>query len=275
MVNSTKHSFYVGDRAPDDSRQVRLDGIIISPKHPKGDILFLQGFSGRHEDYMHLLMPLGEEFRVITYNYRGHGKSKGRFTNASAINDTEQILESIPRKGNILAHSYAIFVTRLKSDKLQRAYLLEPYLDPSMLPAGFRLGVKVCSLASVLPIVLPGIDALLDASGIPQEKGLNNKRPLQSFAELEKIRAYDFDKPLAFTLASRDELFSVPYPEKYMQAIDMIKEKYPQARNRSEIVRGLNHCLNLAPNDFAPFLKPEEGKNSDRIIEDIVNFFSE
>lgn len=275
MVNSTKHSFYVGERAQDDSRQVRLDGVILSTRYSKGDILFLQGFSGRHEDYMHLLRPLAEEFRVITYNYRGHGGSEGRFTNASAVRDTEQILESIPRKGNILAHSYAGFVTNLKSDKVQRAYLLEPYLHPSTLPPGFRLGIKACSLASVLPVVLPGIDGLLDASGISQKAGFNNKRPLQSFAELERISVSDFDKPLAFTLASRDELFSVPYPEKYMQVVDMIKERYPHAKNRSELVRGLNHCLNLAPNDFAPFLKPEEGKNSSRIIEDIVDFFSE
>ena len=276
MVNQTKHIFYVGDRAPDDSKKVKLEGCIVSSRRrSKSDILFLQGFSGKHEDYMHLLLPLGEEFRVITYNYRGHGGSEGRFTNESALRDIGQILESIPREGNILAHSYASFATGLKSDKIQRAYLLEPYLNPNTLPIAYRLGVKACSLASVIPVILPGIDAVLDASSIPAIFGFNNKRPLQSFAELDKVSAQDFEKPLAFTLADQDELFAIPHPEKYLRVIDAIQKRYPHAKNRSELVRGLNHCLNLTPGDFAPFLKPEQGKDSKKIIEDIINFFSE
>ncbi|MBW3004930.1 alpha/beta hydrolase [Candidatus Woesearchaeota archaeon] len=271
MVNQTKHVFYVGERAPDDSRQVKLEGCLIESRFSKGDILFLQGFSGKHEDYMHLLLPLGEEFRVITYNYRGHGGNKQRFQDRAVLSDVEQIIAHVPRGGKILAHSYgANLATRLTSDKIQRAYLLEPYLSPATLPSAYRLGAKACETISILPVILPGLDAILDASS-----ALHQKKILQGLAELSKVKAQEFDKPLAFTLADQDELFAVPSPEKYMRIIDLIKEMYPHARNRSELVRGLNHCLNKTPGDFVPFLKPEEGKDSDRIIEDIVKFFSE
>lgn len=277
MVNQTKHIFYVGERAPDDSRKIALEGFIVSPgRFSKGDILFLQGFSGRHEDYMNLLLPLGEEHRVITYNYRGHGSSKGRFRNKFALQDMMQVLDTIPKEGNILAHSYgANLAAGMSSDKVDRIYCIEPLFNKQMICAGFRLGIDAAKAAGYIPVILGLPDYFLGKTGIAKRLGFNNSEPLQSLRELAKISEKKCSKKMAFALSDKDSLFGTQNPGKYMALIDRIIKSYPQAKDRSELVRGLNHCLNLAPDDFKPFLKPEAGKNSDRIIEDIVNFFSE
>jgi len=276
MVNSTKHVFYVGERAPDDYRQVKLDGMIISPKHPKGDILFLQGFSGKHEDYMHLLMPLGEEFRMVTYNNRGHPGSGGTFNAKKSAEDWKEIAKS-SACDYVLAHSCgASFALKLDSKYIKGAYCIEPVFSADMLPWLMRAGISMLHAAEVSPTILPSIDSFLDARGLPARWGLSNKNPLQSFSEIGKLDQNSYVKPLAFTIADADEaLGTTGKPERKVALIEKVMTAYPQARNRSNLVRGLNHCLNLTPGDFAPFLKPEKGKDSDRIIEDIINFFSE
>lgn len=275
MVNQTKHVFYVGERAPDDSRKIALEGFIVSPgRFSKGDILFLQGFSGKYEDYMHLLLPLGEEHRVITYNYRGHSSNKQRFNDKAVLSDIEQVLDTIPREGNILAHSYgANLAARLASDKADRIYCIAPLFNPKMFAGKFRFGINAAKLAGYVPGILKVSDLFLDKTGLSGRLGFNNSAPLQSLRELAKISEKKCSKKMAFALSDNDSLFGTQNPGRYMLLLDKILESYPQAKDRSELVRGLNHCLNLQ--GLVPFLKQEPGKDSNKIIEDIIDFYNQ
>jgi len=278
MVNQTKHVFYVGERAPDDSKKIKLDGYIIDPKKAKGTVFFLQGFSGRYDDYLeHFLFPIGEEFHVVTYNHRGHSGSQGKFNAKRGAEDWKEITESMGREpAYLLGHSYgANLATRLESDKIQSTYCLTPLFDLQMLPFLHRLSINILNTAGYIPGLLQTIDYGIESAGIAEKAGCPNNCPLQSFAQLAKLKETTSDKPMAFALADIDEVLGTrDNTARYLHLVNRIKARYPQAKNRSELVRGLNHCLNLTKNDFTPFLKPEKGKDSNRIIEDIINFYS-
>jgi len=237
----------------------------------------LQGFSGRYDDYLeHFLFPLGEEFRVVTYNHRGHSGSGGKFDAKRGTDDWKEIIENMGREpAYFIGHSYgANLATRLDSDKIKGIYCFEPLFDFKMINGVFQLGINALSIAKHIGFLeLP--DSLLDASGIPLKAGFNNTHPLQSFTELSGLKEQAYEKPLAFAFTDKDIVFGTNNSAKQKSLIKRIKARYHQAKDRSHLIAGLNHCLNLTPGDFAPFLKPEQGKDSKRIIEDIINFFSE
>jgi len=269
--------FNVGERTKDDSKTIPIFGLTLEPKHPsKKNILFLGGLSGHFEDYQRFLLePLADTFRVDTFNYRGHIGSHGRFNNKSNLDDAETILEEIQGDVFILAHSYgANLATRLKSDKIKKIYCFEPLFDFNMLTGLFQLGINALSITKHIGF-LGFPDFLLDEANIPIKAGFKNTNPLQSFAELKEVKECEYEKPLAFAFADKDTVYGTSNPVNQKNLIKKIKEMYPHAKNRSELVRGLNHCLNLKKGDFAPFLKPEKGKDSDKIIEDIINFYLE
>ncbi|MBW2986001.1 alpha/beta hydrolase [Candidatus Woesearchaeota archaeon] len=278
MVYKEYRHLNVGKRAKDDSNKITLLGVTLEPNVSKGQILFLPGFSGNFEDYSaHFLEALAETFRVDAYNYRGHPGSKGKFNTARTLDDTELILDKIDNPVLILAQSYgANLAARLEPDKVKSTYCLTPLFDLQMLPILQRVGVNILNVTGYLPGILPTIDYIFDSTGIAKKAGFPNTHPLQSFAQLAKLKKTPHNKPTAFALADNDEILSTRNNvARYIHLVDQIKTVYPHAKNRSELVRGLNHCLNLTKGDFVPFLKPEKGKDSDKIIEDIVNFFSD
>lgn len=269
--------FNVGNRAKDDSKKIPIFGLTLEPKfQSKGNILFLEGLSGHFEDYQrYFLEPLSDVFRIYTFNYRGHIGSPGQFNNKSNLDDAEIILEEIPGDTFILAHSYgANLATRLKNDKIKGIYCFEPLFDFNMLNGLFQLGINALKIANHINF-LKLLDFLLDVANMPINAGFKNTSPLQSFAELSDVKEYPYEKPLAYAFTNKDIVYGTSNPVKQKNLFKRIKSLYPQAKNKSSLIKGLNHCLNLIPRDFAPFLKSEQGKDSDKILEDIVDFFIE
>ena len=268
--------FRVGERAKDDSKTIPIFGITLEPKsQSKGNILFLEGFSGNYEDYLSFfLRPLSEAFRVDAYNYRSHIGSHGRFNNDSNLDDAQTILEEIPGDVFVVAHSYGAYLAaRLDSDKVKGVYCIEPVFDPQMLSTLPRLGVNAANTAGYVPGLLQVMDAFLNKTWLNERLGFKVVSPLQGLRELARTSASDCSKPMAFTLASEDRTLGSHQQSRYLALIDMVRAAYPHAKNRSEVAEGLNHCLNLK--GFEPFLKPEKNKDSDKILEDIVDFCSE
>ena len=276
MVYKTPRFIKVGKRAKDDSKKISLLGITLEPNQVKGNILFLQGFSGHFEDYFpHFLLSLAETFKVEVYNYRGHLGSKGKFDVSLSSQDAETMLEKIGAPASLLAHSYgANIATHMDSGNIQRTYCINPLFDSQMLPFLSRAGIRFLRAASFVPGLLQIPDYMLDSAGLAKKAGFQNRHTLQSLASLAKLEETEHDKPMAFALSDSDEVLGTRNNSaRYLLLMDRIKSRYRHAENRSELVRELNHCLNLNKNDFTPFLKPEKGKDSDRIIEDIINFY--
>ena len=79
---------------------------------------------------------------------------------------------------------------------------------------------------------------------------------------------------VGFYISDRDLVFGTfGDPRHYYFLRKKLAEMFPDSTDYSEVHRGLNHCLNLGIADFSPFMKPEKGKNSDRIIETIIDFY--
>lgn len=76
MVNKETVEFKVGEE-----KKVSLKGIMMSPdiSKPQSTIFFLEGLGGDYRDYMFLLEPLADEFRIVAHNYRGHAGSGDYF----------------------------------------------------------------------------------------------------------------------------------------------------------------------------------------------------
>lgn len=274
MVNRTKHAFYVGERSPDDKRKIRLSGYILEPKHPKGTVYFLQGFSGRYEAYTDpFLSSIAEEFRVITYNHRGHNGSGGRFDAKRGIADWEEIIENNKEPAFLLAHSCgAGLALGIDSGKVKKAYLLEPVLSSRMLPLWMHLGVNILKYAYVLPGLLSELDRYLEVYDVPQKVDLPVQNLAQNLVGIACLEPKKYSKPLAFTISDKDPaLDTVSKRHRRVALVERFMNMYPQANNKSNLVDGLNHCLNLEEN--VPFLRKEDGKDSERIIEDIIDFY--
>lgn len=267
--------FRVGERAKDDSKTIPIFGLTLEPKtQSKGTILFLEGFSGHFEDYQRFFLePLADAFQVNTYNYRSHTGSHGRFNNDSNLDDAQTILEEIPGDVFVIAHSYGAYLAaRLDSDKVKGLYCIEPVFDPQMLNTLPRFGVNAANTAGYVPGLLQITDAFLNKTKLNETFGFKVVSPLQSSRELARTTAADCSKPMVFTFASGDRTLGSHQQSRYLALIDMVRAAYPHAENKSEVVKGLNHCLNIK--GLEPFLKPEKDKDSKKILENIVDFCS-
>jgi hypothetical protein len=88
-------------------------------------------------------------------------------------------------------------------------------------------------------------------------------------ARLADVRPAPVSVLLAYIVPGRDEVI----PPARSRAL--VKERYPGAEDHSELARTLNHCLNCNYRDFRPLCKPENGKDTNAIIESIARFSSE
>ncbi|MDB2562326.1 alpha/beta hydrolase [Sulfurimonas sp.] len=143
--------------------KIKLEGVVYEPENPKGTLLF---FAGRSQDSVGLITRLSQSFpdsRIITFNYRGYGKSKGFPSEKNIFKDGIQIAQLIQK-------NYGDF------------YIL-----------GFSLGSSVsayvASQVSVLGVFLIGsFDTI---ASLAKEKFV--ERGIFPMIDLNKVFRYKFD----------------------------------------------------------------------------------
>jgi pimeloyl-ACP methyl ester carboxylesterase len=255
------------------------------PNRPQGAIYFVHGISACWQDYLPLLEPLAENYRVFAYNQRGHADAPGSFDVEKAANDLEHMIVAEPKKNvGILGHSLgglaALVAKRLENTEtpVKGVFLIEPYLGMEFLHWPQRYAINM--LRALAPVFKP-VDYVLNALlCLRKRMGMHQRDVLASYAELSRVKCSDVEgmkTPVAFMLANRDEVLGTRNREHYSACVRRIKELFPQVKNYSGLVSGLNHCLNERLFDFVPFLK-EDGSvqreaNRYQIISYIDNFF--
>jgi len=98
---------------------IELEGAIYEPSDVKSTLLF---FAGRSHDGVGIINKLGETYpdtRVIVFNYRSYGKSKGRINEKNIYNDGVKIAQLVEKNygafyllGYSIGSSVAAYVAR-------------------------------------------------------------------------------------------------------------------------------------------------------------------
>lgn len=76
---------------------VELEGVIYEPKNFEATMLF---FSGRSQDSVGLINKLSLSYpqtRIITFNYRSYGKSKGKISEKNLYSDALKVAELVQK----------------------------------------------------------------------------------------------------------------------------------------------------------------------------------
>ncbi len=110
----------------------KLEGCVYEPKEYSSTLLY---FGGRGQDSVGVLPKLSECYknvRLVTFNYRGYGKSEGRANEAVLMQDGELIYEKVVRNfgetavmGFSLGSSVAACVASKKKPK--QLFLIAPF----------------------------------------------------------------------------------------------------------------------------------------------------
>jgi len=111
---------------------VKLEGCIFEPESYRTTILY---FGGRGQDSVGLLPKLSQcygDFRIVTFNYRGYGKSEGTPDETHLLHDALLIYEKVQKNfgeadivGYSLGCSIASYVASEKSVK--KLFLIAPF----------------------------------------------------------------------------------------------------------------------------------------------------
>ena len=111
---------------------VKLEGCVYEPVKYKETLLY---FGGRGQDSVGLLPKLSEcysDFRIITFNYRGYGKSEGTANEQNMMQDALAVYEKVVKNfgevtvmGYSLGCSVASLVVAKKSAK--KLFLIAPF----------------------------------------------------------------------------------------------------------------------------------------------------
>ena len=125
----------------------KLEGCVYEPENFKATLLY---FGGRGQDSVGLLPKLSEcypEVRIVTFNYRGYGKSEGEPNERDILADALLIYERVTKSfgavdllGYSLGCSVAAFVASKKNPK--KLFLVAPFTSLESLVEdlyGFRL----------------------------------------------------------------------------------------------------------------------------------------
>ncbi|GAB4545306.1 MAG: hypothetical protein OHK0023_03370 [Anaerolineae bacterium] len=70
-----REEFLIADEPP-----VRLSYIEIIPEAPRGTLIFVHGYGGYAMQWKHQLRAFADDYRVIAYDVRGHGRSNAPYT---------------------------------------------------------------------------------------------------------------------------------------------------------------------------------------------------
>jgi long-chain acyl-CoA synthetase len=66
-----------------DDPPVRLSYIEVAPEHPAGTIVFVHGYGGYAMQWQNQLKAFSDQYRVIAYDVRGHGRSDAPYSKYS------------------------------------------------------------------------------------------------------------------------------------------------------------------------------------------------
>lgn len=234
-------------------------------------VIFAPGITSHVRDYQPLLEPLAEELRVLAFNLPGHGKSTGLYEPGSLASCVADLVAAERRDVVCAGHSLGGGIAAAACRELPAvcgAYLLNPYVGQACVTdAGYgaMLATRVASR-----VFGRGADALARLF----VKGFNNVRPVRDYAALWRIQSESLmtDKPVSYLLAEKDEIMVGDNPYRYDFVRSMLCKLFPRGYDRSFLARGLNHCLNTGQKDWAPFLKPEPGKDSDALLTNMRDF---
>src|SRR5262245_873289 len=77
---------------------VRLSYIEVAPENPAGTMVFVHGYGGYASQWKNQLKAFSDNYRVIAYDMRGHGRSDAPFsayTMAEAQSDLDTLLDKL------------------------------------------------------------------------------------------------------------------------------------------------------------------------------------
>ena len=271
MVYSERVKFKVGKNSKDDFEKIELEGLVLSSNVSNGIIFFSPGLCSHFDDYNNLLYPLAEEFDVVTFNHRGHGASEGRFCSLRIADDLDYLVSD---GAFVLSHSAgSIGALDVKSD-VKAVFVINPYLFPEILSKKQRFLLYLAKGLTCAFVQKP-VQALLSVKNFNEKLGFHNKRFIDDYAALLDVPDFfSFERKVGFFVSDNDKVIGTLNNEKHYNKVkERLLLMYEDAEDYSHLVKGLNHCLNKKEGDSVPFLKTEPGKNSDKIIETIVNFY--
>ena len=111
---------------------IRLEGCIFEPKSYRCTLLY---FGGRGQDSVGLLPKLSycyPDFRIVTFNYRGYGKSEGKPDEKSIMQDALLVYEKVKKNfgevelaGYSLGCAVASYVAA--NTDVKRLFLIAPF----------------------------------------------------------------------------------------------------------------------------------------------------
>ena len=111
---------------------LKLEGCIFEPKSYKSTLLY---FGGRGQDSVGLLPKLSRcypDFRIVTFNYRGYGKSEGKPDERHILKDALLVYEKVKKNfgevepvGYSLGCAVASYVAA--NTDLQKLFLIAPF----------------------------------------------------------------------------------------------------------------------------------------------------
>jgi long-chain acyl-CoA synthetase len=79
---------------------VRLSYIEVTPENPAGTMLFVHGYGGYAMQWKNQLKAFSDNYRVIAYDLRGHGRSDAPYTSYTMA-DTQADLDALLEKLNV------------------------------------------------------------------------------------------------------------------------------------------------------------------------------
>jgi len=266
-----------------DEKKIRLSGIKYEPFWiNKGTIIFIEGISGKVEDYNPFLRILGDTYKVIAFNLRGHGQRGNRSKGLLKIHDSKfdliEIYSQFSQKNKtvLIGHSLGSVIS-LGASKLinpQALIFICPYINRDYLE---NLPGKLIRFLDSNRNLTKGLDTIL--SKLPMDKllGMNMDYPLQSFSELNnsdmnQITSNDISPPLLYFISNRDEVLGINDEKSFNRYQEAIRKINTNLEDGSEAIDGLNHCLNLKKGDLSPFFNPETGKDREKVFKKIHEF---
>ncbi len=108
---------------------IELEGCVYEPKEPSSTLVY---FGGRGQDSVGLLPKLAQncpQKRIVTFNYRGYGKSQGKPSEERLLKDSVEVLQKIKKcfgEVDVLGYSLGSSVASFAASKegVQRLILV-------------------------------------------------------------------------------------------------------------------------------------------------------
>lgn len=150
------------ERATFEVRGGRIAGLWFGAPKPNPDIVFLHATGFNARTYRTLLAPIGERFRVLALDMRGHGRTElpARTFGYTSWNrhrdDVIAVLEHFSAPASLAGHSMgatvSVLVAARRPDLVASLSLLEPVITSSLFYTVGQLPMMPLLLRSLFPI---------------------------------------------------------------------------------------------------------------------------